>query len=226
MFSFTNSNRTIQDLLFTKQTEAYKASFNGGLPKAAQQLAALVILFLLSPIFMVVAIIIKYESPGGAVFSQVRVGENGRRFKFYKFRSMRISQDPNYVDVSNLKSDRDGVCSKLFSDPRVTNFGRLIRKYSIDELPQLFNVIKGDMVLIGPRPALTQESDKYAMKARERLNAAPGLTGLWQVSGRADTTFDEQIDLDLKYVRNRSCLGDIRILLATIPVVLFGRGAY
>jgi len=200
--------------------------FNIGLPKVFQQFFAFLMLVILSPIFILVAIIIKYESPGGVIFSQIRVGIKGRRFKFYKFRSMRTPQDPNYVDISELKSDRDGVCAKLFDDPRITRVGRFIRKYSIDELPQLLNVLKGDMVLIGPRPALVQECDQYAMKARERLDVSPGLTGLWQVSGRADTTFNEQIDLDLKYIRERSCLEDIRILLATIPVVLFGKGAY
>jgi len=130
------------------------------------------------------------------------------------------------VDVSKLKSDRDGVCNKFFNDPRVTRMGKFIRKYSIDELPQLINVVKGDMLLIGPRPALLIETDQYSMKARKRLATTPGLTGLWQVSGRANTTFEEQIELDLRYVSEKSWVCDMKILLATVPVVLFGKGAY
>lgn len=191
-----------------------------------QRFIALLGLIVMSPVLLLVALLIRLESPGNPFFSQTRVGLCGRRFSFYKFRSMRVSSDPKYVDVSKLKSDRDGVCNKFYNDPRVTKIGKIIRKYSIDELPQLWNVVKGDMVLIGPRPALTIETDQYSMKARERLTAMPGLTGLWQVSGRADTTFEEQIALDIRYVQEQSFIQDLKILLATVPVVLFGKGAY
>lgn len=197
-----------------------------GLSPTLQRLAALVGLIALSPLLLVVAALIKLESPGSALFTQTRVGLNGRRFAFFKFRSMRTQSDPKYVDVSKIESDRDGVCKKFFNDPRVTNIGRFIRKYSIDELPQLLNVVKGDMLLIGPRPALTVETDQYSMNARQRLTTMPGLTGLWQVSGRANTTFEEQVELDIRYVEEQSWIEDLRILFATIPVVLFGKGAY
>jgi len=183
-------------------------------------------LCLLGPFLFLIAIFIRIESPGNPLFCQIRVGLNGRRFAFYKFRSMRVSHDPKYIDVTKMKSDRDGVCLKFFNDPRVTRIGKFLRKYSIDELPQLINVVKGDMLLIGPRPALIPETNSYSMNARTRLQTMPGLTGLWQVSGRADTSFEEQIELDIRYVSEKSWINDIRILLSTIPVVLFGKGAY
>ena len=203
-----------------------KDTVSVGLNPMIQRVVALVGLVLISPVLLIAALLIRLESPGNPIFSQTRVGLNGRRFSFYKFRSMRVSTDPKYVDVSAMGSDRDGVCKKFFNDPRVTRIGRVIRKYSIDELPQLINVVKGDMLLIGPRPALVPETDQYSMKARKRLEKMPGLTGLWQVSGRADTSFEEQVELDIRYVEAQSWVEDIKILFATIPVVLFGKGAY
>lgn len=197
-----------------------------GLPKWIQRLLALAGLVAMSPLLLSVAILIRLESPGTAIFTQNRVGLRGRRFKLYKFRSMRTPSDPKYVSIDNLQSDREGVCAKLFNDPRITKLGAFIRKFSIDELPQLINVVKGDMLLIGPRPALPKETDVYSDKALGRLSAEPGLTGLWQVSGRADTTFEEQIDLDLRYVKERGILADLKILIQTIPAVITGRGAY
>lgn len=197
-----------------------------GLSPLFQRFCAMVGLFLISPLLIMVALCVALESPGSVIFKQIRVGEHGRRFNFYKFRSMRTPQDPKYVDVSQLTSDRDGVCNKFFNDPRITRVGKFIRKYSIDELPQLINVVKGDMLLIGPRPALLNETDQYSMLARKRLATMPGLTGLWQVSGRANTTFEEQIELDIRYVKEKSWINDVKILFATIPVVLFGKGAY
>ena len=215
--------RSIQDQQSNQNTpQASKI----GLSPLFQRTCALMGLVLISPLLLIVACLIALESPGSVIFMQTRVGEHGRRFNFYKFRSMRTTQDPKYVDISKLKSDRDGVCNKFFNDPRVTRMGKFIRKYSIDELPQLINVVKGDMLLIGPRPALLIETDQYSMKARKRLATTPGLTGLWQVSGRANTTFEEQIELDLRYVSEKSWVCDMKILLATVPVVLFGKGAY
>ena len=139
---------------------------------------------------------------------------------------MYMPSDPRYVDISRMKSDREGVAKKLFNDPRITKVGKIIRKLSIDELPQLLNVLRGDMVLIGPRPALPEEVEKYTLEQFRRLDAVPGLTGLWQVSGRADTTFEEQMSLDIRYVEERSLAMDLRILVATVPAVLLGKGAY
>jgi len=197
-----------------------------GLPEILQRFLALIALVLLSPLLLLTMIAIRAESKGAIFFKQVRVGEQGRRFTMYKFRSMYMPDDPRYVDPAQLISDRDGVCNKFKKDPRITCVGRIIRKLSIDELPQLLNVLKGEMVLIGPRPALPQETDAYDWYMLERLNTKSGLTGLWQVSGRADTSFQEQIDLDLRYVRERSWLLDLKIMLATIPAVVTGKGAY
>ena len=125
-----------------------------------------------------------------------------------------------------MSSDRDGVCKKFYNDPRITRVGKIIRKLSIDELPQLFNVVKGDMVLIGPRPHLVSEYKEYDRNILPRLYCRPGITGLWQVSGRADTTFEEQLNLDKTYVAQQSWWLDLKILFATIPTVITGKGAY
>jgi len=209
-----------------QQKTQIRLNKKGGLNVLIQRIIALLGVMLLSPVLLIITTLIRLESPGRALFSQTRVGENGRRFTCFKFRSMRIPEDPNYIDVSDLKSDRGGVCNKFYNDPRVTPIGKIIRKFSIDELPQLLNVVKGDMLLIGPRPALIIESDQYSMVARQRLTTMPGLTGLWQVSGRADTSFEEQISLDIRYVKEQSWFNDLKILLSTIPVVLLGKGAY
>jgi len=139
---------------------------------------------------------------------------------------MYLPTDIRYVDIESIESDREGVCKKLFNDPRITAVGKVIRKLSIDELPQLINVFQGDMLMIGPRPALPQEVKAYSIEQFKRLDAKPGLTGLWQVSGRADTSFEEQMALDLRYVEEKDLFLDLYILLATVPAVLTGKGAY
>ena len=201
-------------------------TYNKGLPVNLQKVIAALMIIILSPVFLLTTLLIRIETKGAAFYTQIRVGERGRRFRIYKFRSMYLADDPKYVDISSIESDRDGICRKLFRDPRVTFIGRVLRKYSIDELPQLFNVLKGDMVLVGPRPALSDETDHYDYKSMRRLNTQPGLTGLWQVSGRADTTFEEQVDLDIRYIKEKSFWFDLKILFETIPVVIFGKGAY
>jgi lipopolysaccharide/colanic/teichoic acid biosynthesis glycosyltransferase len=165
------------------------------------------------------------ESRGGIFFLQQRVGKGGQVFKMIKFRSM--STDAKlHAEVAAMESDRDGVCRKFVNDPRVTKVGNIIRKLSIDELPQLINVLRGEMSLIGPRPALISEVEQYTDYDRQRLNALPGISGLWQVSGRADLSFEQQIDLDLRYIRERNLFTDIVITVKTIPAVLLGAGAY
>jgi lipopolysaccharide/colanic/teichoic acid biosynthesis glycosyltransferase len=223
MFALTTLTRFVPE-----STHRFSHALDGfdGLPFVLQRMGAFVALVLLSPIMLFSFIAIRLESRGPAIYTQTRVGYLGRRFKIYKFRSMFLTNDPRYVDISTLKSDREGVCKKLFKDPRITRVGRVIRKLSIDELPQLLNVIQGDMLLIGPRPALPQEVAEYTLRQFKRLDALPGLTGLWQVSGRADTSFEEQMQLDIRYVEKRCLLLDLRILAATIPAVLTGRGAY
>ena len=142
----------------------------------------------------------------------------------YKFRSMYMPSDARFKAPE--KSDRNGICEKFYNDPRVSSVGKVIRKLSIDELPQLFNVLLGDMALIGPRPALPKEVSEYKLYMLHRLDVKPGITGLWQVSGRADISFLEQIKLDVKYVEERTFLMDLKILFATVPAVITGRGAY
>lgn len=197
-----------------------------GLPMWLQRSVAMLGLIVLSPIIMLTALLIKLESRGTVFFSQTRVGENGRRFTCFKMRSMRIPSDPNYQEPNCKDSDRQGVCMKFFKDPRVTRVGRIIRKLSIDELPQLYNVVKGDMAIIGPRPHLVSEYNQYNSKTMARLFCKPGITGMWQVNGRADTTFEQQLALDTNYIKQQSCWLDIKILLATIPCVILGKGAY
>ncbi|WP_259366659.1 MULTISPECIES: sugar transferase [unclassified Colwellia] len=197
-----------------------------GIPLFIQRLIALVALILLTPILLITTVIICLESKGSFLYSQDRIGKYGRHFRMYKFRSMYLKSDPNYQEPDPSQSDRDGVCKKYKKDPRITTMGWFIRKFSIDELPQFYNIIIGDMVLIGPRPALSNEVDEYSYLALGRLNGLPGLSGLWQVSGRADTNFKTQVNLDKSYLWQQSTLLDIKIILATIPVVLKAQGAY
>jgi lipopolysaccharide/colanic/teichoic acid biosynthesis glycosyltransferase len=209
-------------------SEKNKATSYGhrGVPIVLQQIAAAVALLLLSPLLLLVMLLIRFESPGSILFSQVRVGEYGRRFKMYKFRSMYLNTDPRYEEPDPSTSSRDGVCKKYVNDPRITLVGRFIRKYSIDELPQLFNIVKRDMCIVGPRPALAIETNEYDYKDQERLYSKPGLTGLWQVSGRADTDFTQQLHLDVSYIEQQSIWVDCKIILLTIPAVISAKGAY
>ncbi|GGE62474.1 WecB/TagA/CpsF family glycosyltransferase [Actibacterium pelagium] len=187
--------------------------------------ASLSLLLLISPILLTVAALIKLESPGPALFRQVRVGKNGAHFTILKFRSMHTDAEARLAKIRET-SDREGVCFKSRHDPRITRVGRFIRRFSIDELPQVLNVLFGDMSLVGPRPGLPSEVEAYPTRAMERLQARPGITGLWQVSGRADIGFDKMVDMDVAYVRSRSFLLDLLLLALTARAVLSGRGAY
>ncbi|AAZ25547.1 sugar transferase [Colwellia psychrerythraea] len=212
---FTGTHKTID--------KNYK---HKGIPVILQQTVALITLLLISPLLLLALILIKVESSGSALFSQTRVGENGRHFKMYKFRSMYLKTDPNYKEPDPTQSSREGVCKKYINDPRITKIGQFIRKYSIDEIPQLFNIVRGDMCLVGPRPALSIETYEYDNNDQTRLFTKPGLTGLWQVSGRADTNFEEQLQLDKTYIKQQSFLMDCKIIALTIPAVLSAKGAY
>jgi lipopolysaccharide/colanic/teichoic acid biosynthesis glycosyltransferase len=199
---------------------------HNGIPMFMQRLAALVALMILSPLLLIAMFLIRIESRGSCFFSQDRIGKYGRHFKMYKFRSMYLKTDSRYSEPDPSTSDRDGICKKYKNDPRISKVGVFIRKFSIDELPQLINIVKGDMALIGPRPALAIEVNAYPTSALCRLNGMPGLSGLWQVSGRADTDFDTQVALDDRYLKQQSVGFDIRILLATLPCVIGAKGAY
>lgn len=183
-------------------------------------------LALLSPLLIGTALAVRLESNGPALYRQIRVGEDGRTFEILKFRSMR-TDGPSQSALSKLADDRnDGVTFKLKSDPRITRVGSFIRKFSIDELPQLWNVLKGDMSLVGPRPALPVEVEKYTSVERRRLRGKPGITCFWQIQGRADLPFDRQVVLDVAYLQKRTIWMDIGILLKTPKAVLTARGAY
>jgi exopolysaccharide biosynthesis polyprenyl glycosylphosphotransferase len=179
----------------------------------------------LLPLLLVVAVAIKLDSPGSIFYWQRRVGKDGRRFGMLKFRSMRRDADLHLERLRD-QNEATGPLFKMRKDPRVTRVGRILRRLSIDELPQLYNVIKGDMSLVGPRPPIPAEVDEYDEWQLGRLRATPGMTGLWQVSGRSEVPFREMVRLDLHYIRNWSLGLDVEILLRTIPAVLSNRGAY
>jgi len=181
--------------------------------------------FLALPLMGVIALAIKLDSPGPAVFRQLRVGKSGRQFWCYKFRSMRQGAEDERERLQAF-NEADGPLFKIRDDPRRTRVGRWLRRTSLDELPQLYNVLRGEMSLVGPRPPLPEEVARYEAWQMRRLEVAPGMTGLWQVSGRSNLSFDEQCLLDIYYIENWSPFLDITILLRTVPKVFMGDGAY
>jgi len=193
--------------------------------RVADIVVSLTGLILLLPLFVVIAVAIKLDSPGPVIFRQIRVGKNERLFSCFKFRSMRHGADEEKNNLLD-QNEATGPLFKIRDDPRVTRVGRFLRRSSLDELPQLFNILMGHMSLVGPRPALPSEVQRYQPWHKRRLEVAPGLTGLWQVSGRSELTFDEQVLLDLYYIENWSPLLDLQILLRTVPKVILGEGAY
>jgi exopolysaccharide biosynthesis polyprenyl glycosylphosphotransferase len=188
--------------------------------------AALLGIILLSPIYIVTWCLIRLEDPGPAIFIQQRVGKYGKTFPMYKFRSMVMNADALKDTLIDQNESSAGVIFKMKDDPRITKVGRFIRKYSIDELPQLFNVLFGQMSLVGPRPPVPREVAEYSLADRRRLDVKPGITCLWQIGGRSDIDFEGQVRLDVQYIKEQSFWRDILILLKTIPAVLLGKGAY
>ncbi len=182
-------------------------------------------LLALAPFLLLIALAIKLDSPGPLFYRQQRVGKNGRRFGIYKFRSMRPDAD-RLLEGLRHHNEADGPLFKMKCDPRVTRVGGFLRRWSLDELPQLINVVTGDMSLVGPRPPIPAEVEQYEEWQFGRLRAVPGITGLWQVSGRSDVSFHDMVRLDLHYIRNWSIALDLEILLRTVPAVLSSRGAY
>jgi exopolysaccharide biosynthesis polyprenyl glycosylphosphotransferase len=177
------------------------------------------------PLACLIALAIKLDSPGPVLFKQVRVGRGGNPFVFYKFRSMFLGAEGIKKEFLHL-NEMDGPVFKLFNDPRITRVGRFLRKSSLDEFPQLYNVLRGEMSLVGPRPPVPEEVRLYKPWHMARLAVRPGITCLWQVSGRSYVAFDEWMRLDITYIRDRSFLLDLKVLIKTIPAVLSGRGAY
>jgi exopolysaccharide biosynthesis WecB/TagA/CpsF family protein len=186
---------------------------------------AAVALSLLALPMAAIAALVRLDSRGPAFFRQTRIGRNGVPFTVYKFRSMAQDAEARRADLL-AHSDREGVCFKAKNDPRVTRVGQVLRRFSLDELPQIFNVLRGDMSLVGPRPALPEEVAAYPEQALERLQVRPGVTGLWQVSGRAGVGFDRMVELDTAYVRSRSPLLNLILIAMTARAVVSGNGAY
>jgi len=188
-------------------------------------IGALCGLILLSPVFLIVAVLIKYQDPKGPVlFKQIRIGKDGKEFYMYKFRSMVVDAEEKLKDL--LKHNEvSGAMFKMKEDPRVTRIGKLIRKTSIDELPQLLNVLKGEMSLVGPRPPLPREVKEYTAYDKQRLLVTPGCAGLWQVTERNSVGFKEMVDLDLEYINKRSVIYDLKIIFKTIQIMIKSNGA-
>lgn len=184
-----------------------------------------VLLCLNAPLLFVVALLIKWDSPGPVLFRQKRVGRAGQMFTVFKFRSMRFGAENERYQLAG-QNEASGPLFKIRHDPRITRAGRWLRRLSLDELPQLYNVFRGEMSLVGPRPAIPAEVEQYQEWHRRRLDVSPGMTGLWQVSGRSELTFDEMVMLDLFYAENWSLGLDFKILVRTIPTMLLGTGAY
>ena len=177
-------------------------------------------LLLASPIMLIVAILIKLEDPKGPIFfSQIRNGAYPTTFKMYKFRSMYIDAEERLQELMHL-NEQSGPAFKIKDDPRITKIGKFIRKTSLDELPQLFNVLRGDMSLVGPRPAIPREVEQYTDYQKQRLFVKPGLTCIWQVSGRNNIGFEEWVELDIEYIKTRNLWLDIKLILLTIPTML------
>jgi lipopolysaccharide/colanic/teichoic acid biosynthesis glycosyltransferase len=185
---------------------------------------AAALLIVSAPLLLVVAVLVKLNSRGSMIFTQRRAGLGGRPFTIYKFRTM-VADAASQQQKLRGQSEQDGPAFKLTDDPRVTSFGRWLRKSSIDELPQLWNVIKGDMSLVGPRPLPLEESDACEPWQRRRLHVTPGLTCIWQVEGRSRVTFAEWVRMDVRYIRRRTLVHDFVILVRTVPAVLFRKGA-
>lgn len=189
--------------------------------------ASMILLFILSPLYLLIALLIKLDSPGPILFKQNRIGLHCRQFKIWKFRTMVVNAEQLQASLEDKNENKDGVLFKLKDDPRVTRIGKFLRRYSLDELPQIFNIILGEMSLVGPRPLPSRDVERFKSEYFIRQDVLPGITGLWQVSGRSNIdNFEDAIKLDLKYIENWSLWLDMQILLKTVQVVLQHKGAY
>lgn len=187
--------------------------------------ASAIFLILFSPLYLLIALLIRWEDGGPAIFAQTRVGEWGREFQMYKFRSMCPDAEARLAEVLAKNQHKEGVTFKIKDDPRLTRVGKWLRKLSLDELPQVWNVLKGDMSLVGPRPPVPREVALYSLADRRRLAVKPGITCLWQIGGRSEIDFSGQVKLDLAYIEAQSLSTDMKILFKTIPAVASGKGA-
>ena len=188
-------------------------------------LASGIALIVLSPLFLYLALRVRHEDGGPAFYSQERIGKNGKPFKMYKFRSMVVNADQMIEELED-QNEIDGAMFKIKNDPRITKIGQIIRKYSLDELPQLYNVLIGDMSLVGPRPPLPSEVEEYSEYDKQRLEVTPGCTGLWQVTRRNEADFDEMVWLDIIYINNSGLWEDFKLIIKTVGVILHPNSAY
>jgi exopolysaccharide biosynthesis polyprenyl glycosylphosphotransferase len=187
--------------------------------------ASIALLAVFSPLYLLVALLVKLEDGGPVFFTQKRVGQFGREFKFYKFRSMCVDAEAKLKEVLARNRHQEGVTFKMKNDPRLTRVGKWLRRFSLDELPQFFNVLIGDMSIVGPRPPVPREVALYSLADRRRLAVKPGITCLWQVGGRSEIDFSGQVKLDVQYIEEQNLWGDIAIVAKTVPAVLSGKGA-
>ncbi len=220
-----NSVQSAQRMRLRLVIWAIRSKIQVNLKRMFDLMIAIVMLIFTSPIMLATAVAIKLNSPGPVFFHQKRVGKWGDTFSCYKFRSMYIDAEARKAELMD-QNEADAVVFKMKNDPRVTSVGRIIRKLSIDELPQLFNVMKGEMSMVGPRPPVPQEVSQYEFEQMRRLGAMPGITGLQQVTGRSNLPFKRWVELDLEYIAEQSLAKDIEILARTIPAVLLSKDAY
>ena len=193
--------------------------------RACDIIISFAFLLLFSPLFLIIAILVKIEDGGPVFFAQTRVGQFGREFKMYKIRSMCRDAEARLKELLDQNRHKEGVTFKIKDDPRITRVGKWLRKFSFDELPQLFNVFIGNMSLVGPRPPVPREVAKYSLAHRRRLAIKPGITCIWQISGRSEIDFSGQVQLDVNYIEKQSFWMDLAILARTVPAVLSGKGA-
>lgn len=193
--------------------------------RAFDALASLMLLIALSPVFLIAGLLVWIEDGGPIFFSQIRVGRYGKEFRMYKFRSMCLDAEQRLKDMLAQNQHREGITFKLKDDPRITKVGKWLRKLSIDELPQILNVLIGNMSLVGPRPPVPREVAAYSPADRRRLAIKPGITCIWQISGRSEIDFSGQVKLDVDYIEQQSFWKDLQILVLTVPAVFSGKGA-
>jgi lipopolysaccharide/colanic/teichoic acid biosynthesis glycosyltransferase len=224
----TTSGRAALGMSVWARRMAWKTALASAhfLKRCVDVLGSAALLMALSPVFIFIALCIKLEDGGPIIFAQTRVGKCGRLFKMLKFRSMCLDAEARLQELLNRNKHDTGITFKLKDDPRITKVGKIIRALSLDELPQLFNVFRGDMSLVGPRPPVPREVALYTMQDRRRLEAMPGITCFWQVGGRAEIDFPQQVELDVMYIERQSFWTDVKILLKTIPAVVCRKGAY
>jgi len=210
---------------FQRLRASWLSGGGAAVKRAFDIFASALLLVVLAPLFALIAILVKLEDGGPVFFLQTRVGQFGREFKMYKIRSMCLNAEQRLKELIEKNHHKEGVTFKLKDDPRITRVGKWLRKFSFDELPQLYNVLIGDMSLVGPRPPLPREVSKYSLAHRRRLAIKPGITCIWQISGRAEIDFSGQVQLDVDYIESQGFWVDVKILAKTVPAVLSGKGA-